>query len=450
VAEIVEIPISDLLLDPRNARLPEEEANQQAVAVALAREQGVRLVNLAGDITREGVDPTTLPAVVATGDQHKRYLVVEGNRRILALKALETPSLIAAALPPNQQTRLTNFAASYADHPVSSLRCVLFDSEDELRHWVVLRHTGMNEGVGLVEWGADEKDRFAARHGTRSPVRQVLEFVAGRGGLSEAAERSPNRMTTSLKRLLNTPEVRDRLGIEQIEGRVYARFPAAEVAKGLTKVVEDLKTGAIKVGDIYYADDRRKYAKRLADADLPRAGTELKVPMALDDLTTGASPTEPPKRKRRRRKKPVGERTTLIPHDCYLDIDPPRINAIYNELLSLNVETYPNAASVLLRVFVELSVDSYLIAKSAMSEDDRREKPLAKRLKAVSEHMRKAKVIDGQLETAINRVADSKFLLAASTITLNQYVHNQYVFPKPAELRAAWDELQPLMERIWA
>jgi hypothetical protein len=31
-----------------------------------------------------------LPAVVATADQRKSYRVIEGNRRILALRALET------------------------------------------------------------------------------------------------------------------------------------------------------------------------------------------------------------------------------------------------------------------------------------------------------------------------------------------------------------------------
>jgi hypothetical protein len=38
---------------------------------------------------------------------------------------------------------------------------------------------------------------------------------------------------------------------------------------------------------------------------------------------------------------------------------PPRINAIYYELLSLAVEQYPNACAVLLRVFVELSIDHF-------------------------------------------------------------------------------------------
>ncbi|MBK8279612.1 MAG: hypothetical protein IPK94_05600 [Saprospiraceae bacterium] len=38
----------------------------------------------------------------------------------------------------------------------------------------------------------------------------------------------------------------------------------------------------------------------------------------------------------------------------------PKVNAIYHELLKLDVTKFTNAAGVLFRVFVELSVDSYI------------------------------------------------------------------------------------------
>lgn len=439
--EIVEIPVADLLLDDKNARLRDEQPSQQATALALAKQQGVRLVNLAEDITKDGLDPTSLSAVVPTGDQKKRYVVLEGNRRLLALKALETPSLVAPSLDAGSQKRLNRLAEQHSSNPIESIQCVLFDSEAEANHWLQLRHTGQNEGVGLVEWGAEEKDRFNARHGSRLPAGQALDFVEKHGSLSEAAAKSPTGIITSLTRLLNTPEVRERLGIEQIEGQLYSTFPATEVAKGLTHVVEKLKTREVRVGDIYHAEQRRKYAKRLPKPDPTKESGKL---VSLSDLSTAP----PPKKPRRRRKKPPAERTSLIPKDCHLDIDPPRINAIYNELLSLSVELYPNACSVTLRVFVELSVDHYLVSKK-LHTDGQRGVPLAKRIKAAAAQLKKDGLINAQLEKAIKRVADSSLLLAASTVTFNQYVHNEYVYPKASELRAAWDELQPFMEKLW-
>lgn len=114
------------------------------------------------------------------------------------------------------------------------------------------------------------------------------------------------------------------------------------------------------------------------------------------------------------------------------------------------MDQYANACSVLLRVFLELSVDHYLMQNNLMTEAERRSNNLAKRIKRVSADLLAKNKINAQLETAIQKVADSQFIVAASTVTFNQYVHNQYVLPKPTELRVAWDELQPFMEALWA
>lgn len=87
--EYVSVPVSSLLLDSRNPRLPDEGASQQATAVALVEQHGATaLLKLADDIVEFGLDPLSLTAVVPTGDTRKRYTVLEGNRRLLAIKAL--------------------------------------------------------------------------------------------------------------------------------------------------------------------------------------------------------------------------------------------------------------------------------------------------------------------------------------------------------------------------
>ena len=94
-----DIVVPDLLLDPENARLGTVQTTQPATALALAAQQGRRLVNLAADIVEAGLDPAQPLTVLATGkgDRRRRYTVLEGNRRVLAIKALETPSLVAGA-----------------------------------------------------------------------------------------------------------------------------------------------------------------------------------------------------------------------------------------------------------------------------------------------------------------------------------------------------------------
>ena len=57
MAEIVDIPISDLLLDPGNPRFKEEPRSQQETALELAEKHGEHIVELAGDVVDHGVDP---------------------------------------------------------------------------------------------------------------------------------------------------------------------------------------------------------------------------------------------------------------------------------------------------------------------------------------------------------------------------------------------------------
>ncbi|MDQ3821850.1 MAG: hypothetical protein M3321_01250 [Actinomycetota bacterium] len=449
MSEIVEIPLADLLLNVENPRLVETQQTQQDTARELAARQGDALLRLAHDIVEHGTDPTTLVAVVPTGERHKRYLVVEGNRRVLALRALESPSLVASAFTASRNRKLASLAKRYAANPVERVTCVLFASEDEARHWVELRHTGQNLGAGLVEWGAEEKDRFQARHsGQRNRAGQVLDFVQAHGSLTERARTSNVGVLTNLDRLL-TPYVRDRLGLDLQDGRLVALYPKDQIAPALTKVVEDLKTQKIAVRDIYRAADARKYVDDLPTRLLPKKSKALKEPVLLDDLTTGKATPAPVKKQATPKPKPR-PRTTVVPEAAKLNVTPPRINSIYVELSSLNAERFPNAGSVLLRVFIELSVDHYIEGGKLMSDAQMRSTPLAKRLKRVVENLKSRNKISAQLATAMESYADGKMtIVAASVATFNQYVHNQYVYPKAADLYTTWDELTPLLEKMW-
>jgi hypothetical protein len=446
MTEIVDIPTSDLLLDGGNPRLESEQAGQQETALSLAEQQGERLVKLAEDIVRHGTDPTTLTAVVAVGDTHKRYKVIEGNRRVLALKALETPSLISPVLSQKDASKLAKLSSEYAKNPLEEISCVLFKSEEDARHWIELRHTGQNGGRGLVDWEADEKDRFNARHaGGRKPAGQVIDFVNKHGSLSAEAKTSSQKIFTNLERLLSSPQARRKLGIEVVQGEVVALHTRDAVAKSLTHVIEDLKTGKVTVPDLYTAEHRKSYAENLPYSVTPTKKSMLTTPVSLAGLTAGRTTPRPANHPKKTSPKSP-PRTTVIPKAAQLNVTPPRINAIYNELLSLVAQQYPNACAVLMRVFIELSVDHFIAdRKLAVLGSD----PLSKRLKHVATKLRADDAISEQLRKAIEQIASGPSLIAPGLSTFNQYVHNPYMHPKAPELFAAWDELQPMMEKLW-
>lgn len=447
MAELVQVNVTELLLDTNNPRLESAVSKQQEAALALAAQQGDRLVNLAEDIVSAGsLDPMSLIAVVAVGEDRKRYKVIEGNRRALALKALETPSLVTPALDSKQTKRLVKLADQYASSPLDEVPCALFKDEDEARHWLELRHTGPNGGRGLIQWGSDEKDRFNATHsGSRGTAGQVLDFVDKHGALSNDAKTSNRGIATTLKRLLGTPEVRARLGIDLVQGEIVALYDQATVAKNLTYVVEELKAGRVTVPDVYRVEQRRDFAKQLPKLVAVPKKARLTEPVSLPSLTAGKPTAAPTSRNKRPRARKT-PRTTVIPKSAGLNVDPPRINAIYNELRNISTDQYPNAAAVLLRVFLELSTDHYLDTnKVAYKKED----PLAKRIKLVSQDLKTSGDINDKLFKAVGQFADGPSPMAPGVTTFHQYVHNQYVYPKPSELHAAWDGLQPFLEQVW-
>jgi hypothetical protein len=124
---------------------------------------------------------------------------------------------------------------------------------------------------------------------------------------------------------------------------------------------------------------------------------------------------------------------------------------MYEELRShLNIDECPNACAVALRVFVELSVDHYSDAhRIPRGDSNSKPIPLSKRLETVAQHMREKDQITVEIEKAVQQLADGTGPLAPIVMTFNQYVHNKHVHPRPAELRATWDQLQPFMEKLW-
>src|SRR5437868_3974152 len=99
MAERRDVLLIDLLLDGENPRLPEPNKGQRAVLQELAAHQGKKLLALAKDIEKHGLNPSDLPIVMPVGGgDAKTFCVLEGNRRLTALKALDNPDSVASAI----------------------------------------------------------------------------------------------------------------------------------------------------------------------------------------------------------------------------------------------------------------------------------------------------------------------------------------------------------------
>lgn len=89
-----EIRVTDILLDTGNYRTGKQDDQREAIK-ALIEEQKHKLVNLAKDIIENGLSPLETVMVYAVPGEKNRYIVVEGNRRIAAIKLVTQPDLAA-------------------------------------------------------------------------------------------------------------------------------------------------------------------------------------------------------------------------------------------------------------------------------------------------------------------------------------------------------------------
>lgn len=440
MAEQRSVKPADLLLDAENPRLGRPNEGQREALRAMAKIQGRKLVALARDIVESGgLNPAELLIVMPFEDDEHRHVVLEGNRRVVAVKCLENPEAVNGAVDTAVLNDLRKLSKQYLDAPIEGVECCVVKNRDEARHWIEVRHTGENEGAGVVKWGSDEVSRFRARTDAPEPHFQALNWLEERGDLSPEVRKEVK--ASSFKRIIDDADAREKLGVEVVGGKLKLLADEKAVAKALLHVAKD--SAKIKVRDIYSKSDRAKYLDALPKNVKVTLTREPGDGVPLDSAESATKPRKPSKPA----PKPKKPRDKLIPKDCTLNVTDARIRQIEHELRILSLEDHTNAVSVLVRVFLELSVDDYVVAKKLKETPD---STLSKKLLAVAEDLIQRQKLTKHQATPVRRACEKDSFLAASINLMHKYVHCQQIFPTPSDLRANWDSLQPFVTAIWS
>jgi hypothetical protein len=429
------IKIVDLLLDRQNYRL-EPQIDQFQTIQAMIADQGDKLLELAEDIIEHGLSPIEFITVCPT--QEDKHCVLEGNRRVTALKLLNEPALAAGT---SLAKRFASLATAHAGKFPYEVECRVLPTKAEALLWIRRKHDIGMGGRAIVPWNALQIRRAQADHDGRVPVAlSVLDLVSKNPDLEPAVASKLGRMpVTNLERILEDPSAMSKLGMKVEDGRLISNQSPDWTRAVLTDIVSDLATKTVKVDRIKTKDHRSTYLD-----DVIRRQKVIRKPSAPWDISTtptvGAGTTSGT----RGRSKSI-ERPRLIPKTCTLRILHPRINEIYDELRNkLKLEETPNAIAVLFRVFLELSIDEYI--KKHQINCDQRSK-LKLKLQAVESHMQNQGIMTKDALKPVRMASNSEDALF-STETFNAYVHNEGVKPRVTNLRHAWDELEPFMKML--
>lgn len=146
---MVEVSVNSLALDLDNYRIPITPDDEAAALKYLFASEDV--VGQARLFLRDGYFDNEVPVVVK---ESQRHVVLEGNRRVSALKAIKKPDLV----PEHEhevQELLTRYAAEAADMP-TKIRVIVAPSREVARPHIARLHTGLSKR----SWSRDQQARY--------------------------------------------------------------------------------------------------------------------------------------------------------------------------------------------------------------------------------------------------------------------------------------------------
>ena len=470
--------LTELRLDQKNYRTGAVASQRDAIA-AIIEDQRRKLVNLAEDVLALGLSPGEPIWVTRDTDAPGMYVVLEGNRRIAALKIMEAPALAAGTVV---EKAFLALASQFSEKPIRQIEARVFATREEAQPWQRRRHMTSASGVGLQSWKTLAKARANRDQGAKAQrFLAVVEYLQDDSDeWAEIADVLDPKWTT-VDRVLNASTLSTLLGVDINLKTGAIKFENGEEESGkdlLRRVLRGIAAPDFRFSDIESDRDRETFIARFADfavkakggnnAASPNGGVKPSGAVApsadqsapLTEPQTATQPTAQPKATATPSKtKPIpAPRSTLAPRrgGQTFAVKGDRLNGLYRECRDIVVKNNENAASFLLRVFIELSSEALLEEKGTPIPSSVRGRsnwddtgiPLSVKVNSV------LGIIDdtGKLKTLAQvRVAcDPKSTASYSISTLHGYFHNRHTKPDAMSIMAAWDTWEIYLQLLHA
>ena len=242
--EHLKLSIDELLLDLVNPRLGSTSSQSEALANIVRLNPG-HFRNLMASIRDDGLDPGDSLYIVRS-DDGQDFVVLEGNRRLSALRVLSSPDVLAGTdLSESEKKPLAQEATGFERSQVEPIRCVRFGDREDATDWIRRRHTGVKGGEGRINWRPLEIQRFSGDYTTI----EVIEFVGRNAGYSkeewaQAQSALGGGKSTNLTRLLESAPGRSHLGItvrdESSRKTPFLGVDPEWALKVLKRIVDDI------------------------------------------------------------------------------------------------------------------------------------------------------------------------------------------------------------------
>lgn len=462
-------PVASLHLDARNPRLRTAHTGTSPRDLIQRLFDHEDALGVAESIATRGYFPTEpLLAVEEDG----QLVVVEGNRRLAALKGLREPTL----LKPVHRRALERLRQRIQNpESLKSVPIVVAPSRRASDRLVVGRHSA----TAVKMWQAENRASFIIDKLENGYTTAQLEAELGLSAADITAARQTRAITemarsldvedvvkakidaprtkmfSTLERIFDSAPGREFLRIERsADHGVLIKASRDDFRRALRRIVEDIGYGHQDSRSLNTAENIRDYFASWEPGARPGASSRSLTPRDVTGENSVASSVTPaPSAPTQRNASP---RKSVVPASLRVAEGPEKLKQLRKELTKLGREAYPSCGAVMLRVFLEMATLHYLEATGQLE-------PLKVRLKAernlyfdqptfsqmspllrdlVKRHFKGNE--QSRILRALKYDKNQPFTIA----TLNGFVHDLREMPTAHEVLVFWEQIDPLMRLL--
>ncbi len=466
------LAVANLYLDQKNPRLGRETSTQAPREIVQYLFRNDKTMEVAESIARRGYFPNEPLLAIEEGG---KFVVLEGNRRLAALKALREPGILDGALG----RQVERIARNIQD--IDSIKTVPVTIAPNRRATDV-QIAGRHIGTPVLAWQAENRASFIldklAEGYTADQLRDNLGF-----SMTDVQEARQTRSIADMARSLELPdEVKAKLDnpraklfttIERVLSSSAGReclmvkpdpdhgfrgeTTKEEFVKGFAKLVTDVALGKQSSRTLNTNDDIKGYFQEWDPKERPskKRGSFVPTDVIKEKSVSSAGVAPEPKKTGGRSNQ---ESKTVIPKDFKIRLSTnERLIDLRKELTKMLRADYPNAGAVMLRVFLELSIKDYFERIGEMTgivaRIEKKEKrklpygvPTWKQLTEEIIRVAKAKLPSSDatiVEKALKRDNAAPFTIS----DLNAFVHSSDL-PGERDIQQFWLRTAPLFRMM--
>ncbi|MGZ4162306.1 MAG: hypothetical protein ACXVNF_16135, partial [Neobacillus sp.] len=383
-----------------------------------------------------------------------KLIVIEGNRRLAALKGLDNP---------NRVPLFKDKLRALSNPGIQKIKAVIAPSRDAATQLIANKHTinlrrawkplrqayfyksQIDNGKTIdqlkEEYPEHEIQKFIkmleAHH-----LAKAISYEDDTTTLTVHDERS--FPITNLERMYDDTKVLDYLGISfDKNGKISINTKEDEFKKAYKRIVEDIAKNDLNSRNTNNKEQREKYIQNLPEDLKPTKAT-------VSSSSESFKETKIDKANLRRNIKKNKKQSGLIPDFMEFKLNNSSLQTLFIELQDIPVAEFPNAAHDLLRSFLECTLAYYLKNSGEYSSVDKKNNSYNPGLKEMLNFISSAKCTsikdDNVKQVATHLTTD--YAHPYSLARFNMINHNENWVSHEGEVRAAWSKIEELMKYL--